>query len=235
MTVSEQRDRMLTNIRTALNREQPLSRTLRNQLKARLNKPTRNVQPKVPGDPIRHFVRKLEAVHGVVTEVARYADVSAVVEAHVEHWGLGDHLVLAPDPDLDAIAWSNRFRLERRAAIGTDRISVTSAFAGVAETGSLVLLSSPRSPTTLNFLPEDHLIVLRADRIVTHLEDVWTHLRKEIGAIPRTVNFITGPSKTADVEQTIQEGAHGPRRLHVILVACNAVDAGRSASTAGGS
>jgi L-lactate dehydrogenase complex protein LldG len=81
-----------------------------------------------------------------------------------------------------------------------------------------VLLSSPRSPTTLNFLPEDHLIVLARSSIVAHLEDVWARLRaQDDPSVPRTVNFITGPSKTGDVEQIIHEGAHGPRRLHVIL------------------
>jgi len=217
--MSGQRERMLANIRTSLNRNQPLTKTLQNNLRARLKKPTRNVQPRISGDPVRHFVRKLEAVHGQVTAVEDMSQISAVVEAHVERWKLAERLLLAPDPDLDPIAWSNRFSLERRAARGDDQISVTSAFAGVAETGSLVLLSSPRSPTTLNFLPEDHLIVLFRERIVKHPEEVWARLRKEVGAIPRTVNFITGPSKTADVEQTIQEGAHGPRRLHVILVA----------------
>ncbi len=217
--MSDQRQRIIANIRASLHRDQPLARTLRNNLKARLKKPTRNVQPRIAGDPLRHFVRKLEAVHGQVTEVEDCSQISAVVEAHVDRWGLADRLLLAPDPDLDPIAWSNRFTLERRAARGEDQISVTSAFAGVAETGSLVLLSSPRSPTTLNFLPEDHLIVLFRERIVSHQEDVWKRLRKEIPVLPRTVNFITGPSKTADVEQTIQEGAHGPRRLHVILVA----------------
>ena len=51
-------------------------------------------------------------------------------------------------------------------------------------------------------------------------EDAWDRLRaaEGEGRLPRTVNFITGPSRTGDIEQTIQMGAHGPRRLHVILV-----------------
>jgi L-lactate utilization protein LutC len=109
--------------------------------------------------------------------------------------------------------------VERRAGVGSDLVTVTGAYAAVAETGSVVLLSSAESPTTLNFLPDDHLVVVRESQIVAHIEDVWTRMRKDKRAMPRTVNFISGPSKTADVEQTIQEGAHGPRRLHVILVA----------------
>ena len=142
-----------------------------------------------------------------------------VVARILQRFDLGDSLVVAPDPTLEGIPWSNRLSVERRAAAGGDRLSVTGAYAAVAETGRLVLLSSPESPTTLNFLPEDHVTVVRESQIVSHIEDVWVRMRSDKRAMPRTVNFITGPSKTADVEQTIQEGAHGPRRLHVILLA----------------
>ena len=81
-----------------------------------------------------------------------------------------------------------------------------------------MLLSGPEHPTTLNFLPEDHVVVLRESRIVPHLEDAWALLRKERATMPRTVNLICGPSKTGDVELVILEGAHGPRRLHVVVV-----------------
>jgi L-lactate dehydrogenase complex protein LldG len=214
---SEARDQVLANIRRSLRRAGALDDGVRAGLQARLDTPRANLKPHYDADPVEHFERRLRAVSGIVTRVRGAVDISGVVEEHVRKHALAPDLVVAPDPDLDDIAWSNRFKVERRAAVGSDQTSVTSAFAGVGETGSLVLLSSPRSPTTLNFLPEDHLIVLARSRIVPHIEDVWTRLRTEIGAMPRTVNFITGPSKTGDVEQVIQEGAHGPRRLHVIL------------------
>ena len=135
---------------------------------------------------------------------------------HIEEHGLGESIVAAPG--LEDVQWSNRLAVERRAARGSDQLSVTGAFAGIAETGSVMLLSGPESPTTLNFLPEDHVVVLRESRIVAHLEDAWTMLREERGSMPRTVNLICGPSKTGDVELVILEGAHGPRRLHVIVV-----------------
>ena len=101
-----------------------------------------------------------------------------------------------------------------------DEVAVTRAFAGVAETGSLMLLSGPEGPTTLNFLPENNVVVLDAAAVVGFYEDAWERVRARYGAgtMPRTVNFITGPSRTADIEQTIQLGAHGPRRLHIVLV-----------------
>lgn len=216
--MSGARERVLANIRAALNRRDPMPNSVTAALDARLNSPRANVKPAVEGDVVARFIQKMESVHGAVTRVAAMDKVSEAVDDHLKQHGLPLELVAAPDPELEEIQWSNRFAIERRAASGNDRVSVTGAFAGIAETGTLVLLSGPESPTTLNFLPDDHIVVLRGERIVTHMEDVWTRLRKERGRMPRTVNFITGPSKTADVEQTIQEGAHGPRRLRVILV-----------------
>lgn len=216
--MSRERTRVLANIRAALNRKGPLPESIAAVLDSRLEKPRANVRPAVADDVVERFIRKMEAVHGAVVRVAEMSRVSEAVDAHLEQHGIPPELVVAPDPYLEEIQWSNRFAVERRAAGGDDRVSVTGAFAGIAETGTLVLLSGPESPTTLNFLPDDHIVVLRVDRIVTHMEDVWARLRNERSRMPRTVNLITGPSKTADVEQTIQEGAHGPRRLRVILV-----------------
>ncbi len=91
-----------------------------------------------------------------------------------------------------------------------------------------MLHSGPSGPTTLNFLPETNVVVLPMDRMVGAYEEAWDLLRDRFGSetMPRTVNFISGPSRTADIEQTIQLGAHGPRRLHIILVG-NAADSER--------
>lgn len=217
--MSDARKQVLTNIRAALNRAGPLPDSVASTLQERLTRARANLKPAIGADAITHFIDKLESVSGKVTRVATIDKVAEVVAEHLQSFGLGNALVVAPDPALEGIPWSNRLRVERRAAAGGDRVTVTGAYAAVAETGSLVLLSSPESPTTLNFLPDDHVIVVRESQIVPHIEDVWARMRSDKRAMPRTVNFITGPSKTADVEQTIQEGAHGPRRLHVILVA----------------
>lgn len=216
--MSSARDRVLGNIRTALNRRGPLPESVSASLETRLKESKPNLKPSIDADLTEHFVKKVEAVNATLTRVAAMDEVSDVVASHIERFDLPFELVVAPDPELAEIAWSNRFSIERRAAGGDDRVSVTGAFAGVSETGTLVLLSGAESPTTLNFLPDDHVIVLKGDRIVAHMEDVWARIRKQQKKMPRTVNCIAGPSKTADVELTIQEGAHGPRRLHVILV-----------------
>jgi len=81
-------------------------------------------------------------------------------------------------------------------------------------------LSGPANPTTLNFLPDNHIVVLKRADLVGDLESLWSRLRQRFGAgtLPRTVNLITGPSRSADIEQKMLLGAHGPRRLHILIV-----------------
>ena len=99
---------------------------------------------------------------------------------------------------------------------GSDLNALSHAFGGVAETGSLVLLSGPDNPVTLNFLPDNHFVVLSAADLAADLESVVTKL-KQHSALPGAVNIITGPSRSADIEQTLLLGAHGPRQLHIMV------------------
>jgi L-lactate dehydrogenase complex protein LldG len=84
----------------------------------------------------------------------------------------------------------------------------------------LFLVSGADNPTTLNFLPEAHMVLINASDILGSYEEAWDRLRAAYGeaTLPRTVNMISGPSRTADIEQTIVRGAHGPRRLHVLIL-----------------
>jgi L-lactate dehydrogenase complex protein LldG len=177
------------------------------------------VRPALQQDPVTNFVDKLKAASASVTRVPDLPDVVEAIADYLQHHHLPTALVIGNDPPLPELAWPADWELARRPAAGDDHVSVTGAFAAIAETGSLVMLSGPGHPTSLNFLPDDHVVVLRASQVVAHMEDVWALLRARDGGMPRTVNIITGPSRTADVEQTIQLGAHGPRRLHVVLVA----------------
>ena len=157
-----------------------------------------------------------------VARVASAGDVPGAGGDFLKRHNLPANLVRAPDADLDAIPWDGQptLTLEARRAEEPDAVSVTAAFGGVAETGTLVLVSGGDNPTTLNFLPENHIVVLWADRISGDYEAQWSALRERYGegALPRTVNLVTGPSRSADIEQTIQLGAHGPRRLHIVIV-----------------
>jgi L-lactate utilization protein LutC len=131
---------------------------------------------------------------------------------------LASRLAAAPHSLLAGLVWPDPLKVSHGRAQGDDLAGLSVAYCGIAETGSLVMLSGPGSPTTLNFLPDDFICVLDVKRIVPRMEDAWALMREEHLSTPRSVNIITGPSRTADVEQTIQLGAHGPRRLHVVLL-----------------
>lgn len=177
------------------------------------------IRPPVGDDPVARFLEKVELVDATTAQVPEPGEVSRAVARYLDELGLEKRIVATTDPLTDSVRWSNEFAVERgRAAEADDRVSVTGAWAAIAETGTLVLLSERATPTTLNFLPETHIALLRRDRIVPHIEDIWTMLRAERAALPRTVNFITGPSRTGDIELQLELGAHGPRRLHIILV-----------------
>jgi len=168
---------------------------------------------------IELFVAMAEEVQATVARVGSPAVVPDEVARYLAAENLPAELVLAPDPSLDVMPWHERplLRLRRGRAEAGDAVSLTPCCAAVAETGTLMLVSGPATPTTLNFLPDTHIVVVNPDQVVATYEDGWDRLRAA-GAMPRAVNFITGPSRTGDIEQRIELGAHGPRRLHIILV-----------------
>lgn len=121
-------------------------------------------------------------------------------------------------PALGALGWREAgITAETRAARGDDLVGITGAFCAIAETGTLMLLSSPDTPASVSLLPETHVALLPVARIVARMEDAWALLKREHGALPRAVNFISGPSRTADIEQTVTLGAHGPYRVLIVL------------------
>jgi len=157
------------------------------------------------------FAAMAEEVQATVARLASPAEVPEEIARYLAAENLPAELVLAPDPRLDDIPWDLRplLRIRRGRAEADDAVSLTPCFAAIAETGTLMLISGAPTPTTLNFLS--------ADQVVGTYEDGWDRLRTD-GGMPRAINFITGPSRTGDIEQRIELGAHGPRRLHIILV-----------------
>lgn len=184
----------------------------------RISEQARGPQPQWTDSTRARFLAKLEKVVGTWADVAGKEHIAQAVADYLAAQQLPQRLTVAPHPLLSELSWPEGWQAESRRAQGEDRVSLAVAFCAIAETGSLVLLAGPESPTTLNFLPDDFLCVLPENRIVPRMEDAWALLRAERGAMPRATNIITGPSRTADVEQTIQLGAHGPRRLHVLLL-----------------
>jgi L-lactate dehydrogenase complex protein LldG len=217
------RDDILGGIRRALRRG-PLPATAQTELAERVAAHRRNLVPARaaaldPAARLDLFVAMAEEVQTTVARVASEADIPAEVARYLAAENLPAELVMAPDPALDRIPWDARplLQLRRGRAEPGDAVSLSPCLAAVAETGTLMLVSGAETPTTLNFLPDTHIVVVRAGQVVASYEDGWDLLRSR-GAMPRTVNFITGPSRTGDIEQRIQLGAHGPRRLHIVLV-----------------
>jgi L-lactate dehydrogenase complex protein LldG len=129
---------------------------------------------------------------------------------------------MGSDPRLCALEWSAaQLEITQGRSNGDDLNGISHAFAGIAETGTVCLLSGAANPTTLNFLPDNHIVVLNQSDLVGDLESAWSRLRLVYGKgqLPRTVNLISGPSRSADIEQQLLLGAHGPRRLHIVVVA----------------
>jgi L-lactate dehydrogenase complex protein LldG len=175
-----------------------------------------------PEARVRLFMDKVTAAQASVERLATLAEVAGAVADYLRRHNLPQAVRTGDDPLLAGVDWSSVPQLEvsRGRSDGNDLACLSHAFAGIAETGTLALLSGSDNPTTLNFLPDHHLVVIPADAVVGDLESVWTRLRADYGAgaMPRTVNLVTGPSRSADIEQTLLLGAHGPRSLHVIVV-----------------
>jgi L-lactate dehydrogenase complex protein LldG len=214
---------ILNAIRRGLRRG-PLPEDQAAMLRGRMERHPRQLIParsRLPhAEQIDLFVANVEKEFGTVARVADSSDVPAAVADYVAAQNLPGFLVMAPHPELRAIDWSVRPLLEIREgrAEGTDMVSVQQGFAAIAETGTLMLPSAAERPATLNILTDTAIVVLRASRVVGAYEDAWDLLRSDIGVMPRNVMLITGPSRSADIEQSLELGAHGPRRLHVVLV-----------------
>lgn len=169
------------------------------------------------------FEAEALAVGTRVRRVDGAADVPAAVADILRHHNLSGEVRVAPDPAVADLPWDTvpHLSVSRGRARGEDAVSVTPAYGAVAETGTLVLRSGPDHPATLNFLPRIHVAVLARSAIAGTYEDVWRRLRADAGGdnpMPRALNLVTGPSRTADIEQELLMGAHGPQHLHVLIV-----------------
>jgi len=216
------REAILGGLRAALGRAEGdgARQAVAARLAARATHPI-PARAQVPHDEQVELFRRLAGEVGATSEILPGpAAVPEAVTRYLAQQNLPAEAAIAPDPELRAIPWHERpmLALKPGRTHGDDLVGITGAFAAVAETGTLVTHSGAHHPTTLNFLSETHIVVLPKARILGTYDEVWKRLRAVPGFVPRTVNFITGPSRTADIEQTIQRGAHGPRRLHVLIV-----------------
>lgn len=230
------RDQILGGIRSALDRagraeadhteaENRLAARARNLIPARVDRDRAGL--------IALFREMALAVDTTIDTVPTLDEVPQAISNYLKSLNLPAQIKRSLDPVLEDLPWESAPLLDVAAgrAEDADTCSVTTALAAIAETGTLMIASggaeadtasrtSGMGPSTLNFLPETHIVVLPADRVVGPYEDGWDKVRAilGVGQMPRTLNMITGPSRTGDIEQKVQLGAHGPRRLHIVLV-----------------
>lgn len=221
LDTQQTRNRILSRIRAAQGRPE--------QAKAREEELTFNYiaqkpvgpQPEIGPDPLARFIAQSERLQTTVDVVSGMQDVPRAAAQYLDSKGLGDQAVIWPG--LSGLDWqASGLRVQARAPYrddpAPDLVGITGCFAAIAETGTLALLSGQDSPASMALLPETHIAIVLRSRIVRYMEDVFALLRHERGAPPRALNFISGPSRTGDIEQTIVLGAHGPYRVHLVIV-----------------
>ncbi|MBN9062561.1 MAG: hypothetical protein BGP06_18265 [Rhizobiales bacterium 65-9] len=167
------------------------------------------------------FRAQAEAVQATTVAVDSVADVPAAVANYLRDHNLPATIRMGGDLRLTAMPWGDTaLELKHGPSDGNDLNAVSHSLCAIAETGTLVMTAGPDNPTTLNFLPDNHIVIVNARDLVGDMEEAWSKVRIAYGKgeMPRVVNFITGPSRSADIGQTMLLGAHGPRSLHVIVV-----------------
>ena len=211
------RDNILGRIRTSLRRTD--GDGAQALVRAHISAHALSPRPHITGDLIAQFRDQAVRLLSTIAEAPHMRDVPAIAAAYLRAYNLPMQAVCWRG--LRTLDWvNNGILMEERPARETDRVGVTGVFCAIAETGTLMTLSGEHTPPAASLLPETHIAVVRTTQIVPSMEEAWQRLRYTYGdgEMPRAVNFISGPSRTADIEQTLTLGAHGPYRVHIILV-----------------
>ena len=178
-------------------------------------------RPAVAADLVVRFLARATDMASTVERVAALDAVPAAVASYLaEQPAVGEGARAGVCwPQFAALGWTQAgLTVESRPTVGHDALGITGCICAIAETGTLVMVSGTQTPTATFLLPETHVAIVLADQVVPGMEEAFARIRREHGALPRAVNLVSGPSRTGDIEQTIVLGAHGPRRMHVVLV-----------------
>lgn len=217
MDTTAARQAIFSRIRNAQQRPDSATQAERDAVQTYLREHPQGPRPNIGSDFVQHFKEQAIRMSDTVDEVATMQDIPMAVMNYLDSIGVARQAVAWPT--LDKLAWQTAgMHVEFRTPKNADLVGITGSFCAVAETGSLLLLSGPDTFTSASLLPETHIAIVLASRIVAAMEDAFALARAERGELPRTATFISGPSRTGDIEQTIVLGAHGPYRVHVIIV-----------------
>jgi L-lactate dehydrogenase complex protein LldG len=208
------RDKILSRLKAARSRAQaqPIQ-----PLTAHLAAHPRGPRPPPQSDLLKCFKERAAKLSSDVLEASHIREVPELVAGYLRERQLPMQGTCWTS--LAGLPWVEAgLEMQARIATNHDLVGVTGTFCGIAETGTLMLLSGPATPASTSLLPETHVAVIDPRRIVATMEDGWDLLRQECDHLPRAINFVSGPSRTADIEQTVTLGAHGPYRVLLILV-----------------
>ena len=221
-TTSSRQD-ILANIRSSLDAgtQSTISSDLRmKNAIGRIKSHPKGIVPQ--GNSFALFRKKVEASEASLQRVKSYPKARKAICKYLADHNLTTQIRTGTDKRLARIiaAKDGELQFSIGPSDGSDLVCLSHAQNGVAETGTLILTSGPENPSTLNFLPDTHIVIINKNDIVGSYEEVWKNIRRKFGTgkMPRTLNMITGPSRSADIEQTLILGAHGPLRLHVIVI-----------------
>ena len=217
------REAVLARVRRALGRHGP-DDDARAAAHAYLAARQQGPRPALPADLVQRFLDRAADMSSTTARVATVDDVPAAIQRYLDAPGVHASAAV-PDtrtvcwPEFASLDWRRAgIAVEARPTLGDDGLGITGCFCAIAETGTLVFTSGSETPTATFLLPETHVAIVRADQVVAGMEDAFARLRAERAWMPRALNLVSGPSRTGDIEQTIVLGAHGPRRLHIVLV-----------------
>lgn len=215
--MNDSRDDILKRIRLQLGRTAENAAAGRTAIDTVLARRAQGPRPAVEGDLVARLRSRSEALASTVEIVERIEEAPAAAARYLAAHQLP--LAAVAWRQLAGLDWAGAgLRVEARAAHGEDLVGITGVFCAVAETGTLVVLSGGETPAANSLLPETHIAFVPAARIVPGMEEAFNLVRAECGELPRAVNFISGPSRTGDIEQTLVLGAHGPYRVHIVIV-----------------
>jgi len=167
-------------------------------------------------DVLAAFSDRAKAAIADVQILEKSEDVPRVVAELLRARNMAARIHLPVQSELGDFAWQPAVDIDYTPP-GPDDAALALAAAGIAETGTLVYAAAVDSPASWHFRPGFEIAVVYASDIVPHFEDVIAQI-KAAGAMPSTLNLVTGPSRTADIEQTLELGAHGPKELAILII-----------------
>jgi L-lactate dehydrogenase complex protein LldG len=218
------KEAILDRVRKALGKPGP-DRATRDRALAAVASHAHGPRPRLPSDLVVRFLERATDMASTVERLGGHVDVPPAVARYLDALELPAAIAVQKShagvcwPEFGDLDWAGAgLAIEARPTFGNDRLGITGCLCAIAETGTLVVVSGADTPTATTLLPDTHIAVVRERDIVAGMEEALDRVREAVPDMPRAIHFISGPSRTGDIEQTIVLGAHGPYRMHILIV-----------------